>query len=173
MVAAVVGLLMGTEPAGAKPACNTTTSSKCTSGGESCTVTKEVCTTFNPDGTTKIATTTSHDCGTGGPKACGGKTPTRASSAGTVSTTTVDVKDAGTGPRKPRVPRGPLGDVKEQAKDATPTPTPKKRLPPTRVPQSDVREQATPTPTPQKSKRGGKANVSDIPIVKPQDKSSP
>ena len=128
IVTAVLGFGVGL--ALAKPVCNTTTSSKCTSGGESCTKTVKKCTTFNPDGTTTIETTTSHDCGPGGPKDCagsgsgsGGK-PLGHSRFGVVSNTIVQVKDASSR-RKPKVP---LTDVS----------------------QTDVRQKATPTSTPKR-----------------------
>lgn len=103
MVASVFALAMGIGVAWAKPVCNTTTSSKCTSGGESCTKSVEKCTTFNPDGTTTIKTTTSHDCGPGGPKDCGGKAASiRSTFPKVISATSIKTVDAP--PRKPRVP---------------------------------------------------------------------
>jgi len=82
VVTFVFAFVAGAGPALALDDCTTTSTTKCTSTGATCTVEKKVCIKFATDGgsTGTITTTTSHDCGTGGPKDC----PSKPSSAGLV-----------------------------------------------------------------------------------------
>ena len=118
LLSIIIGLAAGTEIVLAEPVCNTTTSNKCTSSGEACTKTVKTCTTFLPDGHTKIETTTSHDCGPGGPKDCpksgSGSAAVRAHFAMVSSKSVKLVATPGATPKPKPVNRADTGKLQKQ-----------------------------------------------------------
>ena len=161
IITGVFALAAGIGIATAEPVCNTTTSNKCTSSGEACTKTVKTCTTFLPDGHTKIETTTSHDCGPGGPKDCAGSGSGSGSAAAhshfaSVSATTVKMEDTATPKPKFPVKRVDSGGVLDKGSS---TPTPPSRTTGSRgVMQKKNNPTPTPTPTPSDRNKKGKKN---------------
>src|SRR3954469_3625838 len=146
----ILGLFMGTGSVWAEPVCNTTTSNKCTSEGDACTKTVKTCTTFLPDGHTKIETTTSHDCGPGGPKDCpksGSGSAAARSHFNRVTATTVKLEETST--PKPKFPVNRVSGVMDKS-TLTATPIPSRTT-------TTQTKSSTPTPTPTPPDRNKKS----------------